>query len=250
MKKSIILILLSFFITSCKQKEAFESKNTVFPKKTISYFKNEKAEREEIKKLNLKLETHTKFRYEFDQPSNKGIKSLETEYDTFGRVIKIIPYDNFGLPDLVHRLFYSNLGHIKLEKTFYPARTYIIGGDTSMEIERERNSFPYYDRYDSKGNLIERPIIVLGDVLAGKVIFNYDSLGNCLSEITYNSYGKFDHKYTYEYDDKCKMITSYGKYAFKSSYKYFSNGLIQERIDYSSLGDPIYLVKYSYAYHK
>lgn len=251
-RKTIVLWVVMTLLVGCQGNSRKEPVNKSGVENEVSNYqaRDEQWEMKRARLLRIKSQVQTKYRFEFGKPSQKGITSVITRFDTLGRIVETIPHDAYGDPDYIDRFYYDKLDHIVLRKTFYPARERQFGDDPPhRQPEIERSKHPHFDRYDSAGDLLERPIYV-GDMMFGKVMYNYDSLGNRISEVTYNASGRFDHRVVFEHDELGRIVASRGQYAPGSTYGYDEHDNVIERIDSNRLGDPIFLVRYSYTYFK
>lgn len=263
-------LFLFTFITGCHtQKRTLSgSESSTQPSAPIHVTRNDQWQRERIRRLRIKTQVQTRYPYRFGEPLlSAGVRSLVTNFDTLGRVSEIVYYSknvypSGNIPLYSYRRYYDPKGHLSVKKTFNlepPAELLF----TNLCAEQ----------YDSTGVLLERDYTEVmwdGNIPVGKEVFAYDSLGDCVSDITYSAPQTgtgITLKSIFDYDSAGRLAASFDeKYwranimavapngprivAAKSTYSYDNNDNVIERIEYDANDDPIFYVKYTYTYFK
>ena len=193
---------------------SYDENNILLQKKVLSYNKvNKITESNEIyptrnNQINYKyIYNESGLLIETKGNNSKGISTSEKRsYNSSDRIESILSLSHDGTVVSNNKLEYDNRGNIIKE-------IYKDSNNNEMITTYEGYNSPYPEQ-------VNMPI--------QKKVYKYDSKGNVLLEMMYNSDGGRQYKYKNEYDEK---------------------GLITKRTRYDALDKPALIIKYEYSFY-
>lgn len=118
----------------------------------------------------------------------------------------------------------------------------------NKEFDGKVTKSVYTDRFDNKGNWLERQIYRSDGIAKEKVTFTYDSKTNSHNVNHYNEKGELFIKETFRYDDRGNWLEDFGYYVkdgsfeHKSTYKYNAKNYLIISNGYDSQGNLDYQI--------
>jgi antitoxin component YwqK of YwqJK toxin-antitoxin module len=198
----------------------------------------------------IRVNFHQRIIREYDHDTNRPVSSLEEQYDKNGSLTQKKTFDAKGSVAEKTLYTYSSNGAIASETRYdcfgvlcYVEQFKYDGLGNIIEQNKDLGGFSlnrFINRYDRKGNLIEKIQYITNDMPWYKTQYGYDTNGNRKSEVLYSCTGDICYTENMMYDSGGRLIeqlrSQSGVTISRARYTYDGKGRIIESVLASTNG--------------